>query len=228
MMKTYKKLPIPVKSAWDKKSYDPILWLYKKLGRPAHLDGMFDIYFIPKEFFINLFGYIKNVIRWTPTLWKDRDWDGHFIYEILKKKLEFQRNELVNSNRHTKVWQQNRDITICLNIIERAQRDFYELEYMDYTENRHWFQLTDLKDENGEALYSVESTNVVDNLTAYLQKYRLDVNQVLKNSNKNFDGYEKDYKTKERLCLYVSSYRAQKARKVLFGILSERLEWWWD
>lgn len=227
-MKTYKQLPIPTKSAWDRKSYDPILWLYKKFGNPEHLDGFFDLYFIPKEFFLNLYRYVKNVIRWTPTLWKDKDWDGHFIYEILKKKLEFQREELVNSNRHTNVWLQNRDITTCLNLIERAQKDFYELEYMNYTENRHWFEPSDVKDDDGQNLYSMKSINVVDNLSLYLYKYRLDVNQVLKNSNKNFDGYENDYGTKERLCLYVSSYRAEKARKLLFRILSDRLEWWWD
>lgn len=35
---------------------------------------------------------INNVIRWFPTIWKDRDWDDHYIVEILIKKLEFQRD----------------------------------------------------------------------------------------------------------------------------------------
>lgn len=227
-MKTYKKLPIPKKSAWDRKSYDPFVWLYKKLGNPEHLEGMFDIYFIPKEFILKVYAYLKNVVKWTPTLWSDRNWDGHFIYEILKKKLEFQREELVRSNRHSDVWRQNRDITICLNLIERSQNDFYELEYMDYYENRHWFEPINEKDDDGRALYEMKSINVVDNLSLYLQKYHLDVKQVLNNSNKSFDGDEDDYKIKERLCLYVSSYRAEKARKLLFSIISERLEWWWD
>lgn len=227
-MKTYKQLPIPRKSAWDRKSYDPILWLYKKFGNPEHLDGLFDIYFIPKEFILNVYRYLRNVIRWSPTLWKDKDWDGHFIYEILKKKLEFQRKELVKSNRHTNVWLQNRDITTCLNLIEKVQNDFYEVEYMSYCENRYWFEPTDIKDEDGQISYAMKSINVVDNLSLYLQKYRLDVNQVLKNSNKNFERYENDYDIKEKLCLYVSSYRAEKARKLLFRILSDRLEWWWD
>ena len=33
---------------------------------------------------------IRNLIRWIPIIWKDRDWDFYFTYEILKKKLEFQ------------------------------------------------------------------------------------------------------------------------------------------
>ena len=36
-----------------------------------------------------LLGRIRNLIRWTPIIWKDRDWDYYFIYEILKHKLIF-------------------------------------------------------------------------------------------------------------------------------------------
>jgi hypothetical protein len=32
-----------------------------------------------KQFFRN----IHNLIRWFPIIWKDRDWDDHFIFEIL-------------------------------------------------------------------------------------------------------------------------------------------------
>lgn len=30
---------------------------------------------------------IKNLIKWFPIIWKDRDWDYYFIYAILHKKL---------------------------------------------------------------------------------------------------------------------------------------------
>ena len=32
---------------------------------------------------------IKNLIRWAPIIWRDHDWDYHFIYEMLKHKLTF-------------------------------------------------------------------------------------------------------------------------------------------
>jgi hypothetical protein len=32
---------------------------------------------------------IKNVFRWLPTIWKDEDYDSHFINEILIKKLDY-------------------------------------------------------------------------------------------------------------------------------------------
>jgi hypothetical protein len=33
---------------------------------------------------------IKNLFRWLPTIWKDRDWDSYYIYEIIRVKLEHQ------------------------------------------------------------------------------------------------------------------------------------------
>ena len=37
---------------------------------------------------------IKNIIRWIPVLWNDRDWDYHYTFEILKTKLKFQSTKL--------------------------------------------------------------------------------------------------------------------------------------
>ena len=62
-MKTYKQLPIPEDSAWDRNT------LYSKL-----------------HWRIRYFFYgVKNIIRWTPTMYHDRDWDGDFILKILQK-----------------------------------------------------------------------------------------------------------------------------------------------
>jgi len=35
-------------------------------------------------FFIRLGMNIKNVIRWLPVIWRDKDWDESFIYKILQ------------------------------------------------------------------------------------------------------------------------------------------------
>ncbi len=35
---------------------------------------------------------IKNLWRWFPVIWKDRDYDHVFTYDVLIKKLEFQRD----------------------------------------------------------------------------------------------------------------------------------------
>ena len=30
---------------------------------------------------------LRKLIRWIPIIWRDRDWDYYFVYEILKQKL---------------------------------------------------------------------------------------------------------------------------------------------
>lgn len=36
----------------------------------------------------NLKKGVSNLFRWLPIIWKDRDWDYEYLYEIIHKKLE--------------------------------------------------------------------------------------------------------------------------------------------
>lgn len=42
--------------------------------------------------FRDFFRRVRNVYRWLPTIWNDRDWDHSYITEILIRKLEFTRD----------------------------------------------------------------------------------------------------------------------------------------
>lgn len=50
--------------------------------------------------FRKFFRKIKNVFRWLPTIWKDEDYDSHFITEILIKKLEHTRDFFLSDRTH--------------------------------------------------------------------------------------------------------------------------------
>jgi hypothetical protein len=47
-----------------------------------------------RQFFIG----VGNIIKWIPVLYKDRDWDFYFVYNILQKKLEFTEKSIRNSS----------------------------------------------------------------------------------------------------------------------------------
>ena len=192
-MKNYEKLILPNDSAWDRES------LWKKLP----------IWF--KEFITGC----KNIIKWSPTIWKQRDWDDHFIFDILQKKIEFQRKEIVGANRHTRVEQDNRDMTIVLNLIERVKNEYYDIEYLDYQESdMKWLDVEDRSD-----LKRLEFELITENFDEFLKKYPSSVRKVLK-TNPNID--------KERLCRLVSNFNQEKAHNLLFKILNERIRYWWD
>ena len=193
-MKTYKQLPIPKDSAWDRTTLFGMLhWRIR-----------------------NFLTSCNNLIKWFPTIWYDRDWDGHFILKILQKKIEFQRKELVNANRHTRIESDNRDMTLALNLLERVKEEYYSLECMDYWNSEIVF---DDVPENPE-LKSIEVNTTAERYDEYLSKYPSSVRALTKEHGEELD--------KERLCLMVSNYNHKKANKLLFRILEERLAYWWD
>lgn len=41
---------------------------------------------------------IKNLIKWFPIIWKDKDWDSGYMYEMLYHKLNFMHEYFSQSN----------------------------------------------------------------------------------------------------------------------------------
>ena len=193
-MKTYKQLPIPEDSAWDRNT------LYSKL-----------------HWRIRYFFYgVKNIIRWIPTMYHDRDWDGDFILKILQKKIELQRKELINANRHMGIDRDNRYMTLTLNLLERVRQDHYGLECMDYWDDNISFEnILDKPD-----LKSIEIKTTGERFDEYLNKYPSSVRAI----TKKYGVIE----NKKTLCLKVSYYNHSKANKLLFRVLEEKLAQWWD
>jgi hypothetical protein len=191
-MKNYKKLIIPKDSAWDKST------IWKRL------------HWRIRNFLIGC----KNIIKWAPTLFKDRDWDQYHIYTILQKKIEFQRKEIVYANRSTRVWQDNRDMTIILNLLERVKDGYYESENTDYYEMR-----VETIPVEGTSLKEMKFNVLSERYDEYLNKYKSSVRKVLK---------EEGEIDKETLCMLVATHNQEKARKLLFNMLNEKIEGWWD
>lgn len=193
-MKTYNQLPIPNDSAWERKTlFDRLHWRIR--------------YFLTG---------CRNLIKWVPTIFHDRNWDGHYILKILQKKIEFQRKELVNANRHTRIESDNRDMTVVLNLLERVREEYYQLECMDYWHSEMLFNNIPDKPD----LKSIDVVTKSERYDEFLSKYPSSVRAVVKEHGEQDD--------KQRLCLLVSYYNHKKANKLLFRILEERLAYWWD
>ena len=110
---------------------------------------------------------IKNLIRWIPIIWKDRDWDFYFTYEILKKKLEFQAEHTRKYGYHEASLHDASRMETCVRLIKKLQNEEYiiiPVTNREYTEQ-------DFKDD---------------------------------------------------------AMRHDKARKLLFRILEQNIERWWD
>ena len=195
-------LPIPSDSAWGRPSwrkYTPI-WV-KEI-----IDG------------------ISNIIKWIPIIYKDRDWDDSYIFDILKFKLIQQRKELVNSNRHAGVEDINKYITICLNLIEHIQEETYNLEYQDFVREKTWFSKNEDSEVSSVGIsYSYNSEIEIENFSGYFKKYP---NQVAKLLNKSPELRLPE--NKMRLALKLGMLNQSRCQTLLFKILNEKINTFWD
>lgn len=196
-MKKYTPLIVPKDPIWSRKTFSAFVRRNLHWRIRYFIDGC------------------KNIVRWAPTLFKDKDWDDWYIFTILQKKLEFQRKEIIYANRHTGVDQDNRDMTIVLNLIERVKDEYYSIEYQDYEESEFRFEPV----EGKEDLQRLEIDVLSERYDEFLKKYPSTVRKVLK---------DKPGLNKRDLCFRVAQYNNEKAHDLLFRILRERMRWWWD
>lgn len=149
---------------------------------------------------------IKNIIRWVPIIYKDKDWDDYYITKLLQTKIEHQRKYLVEANRHTRIDIDNYWMTVLLNLLEREHEDYYSLEKYDYI-------------VFGK---SIMSPPISETLDKYLNKYPGIIRRVMKKYP------DRDFSDKDTLSLYVGMMRQEKCRNLIFDIMKRYSKCWWD
>jgi len=187
-MKQYTKLPIPKDSAWDSTRF--------KWGKYVH--------WRIRYFFQGLW----NIIRWAPTIYKDRDWDHYFITKLLQKKIEHQREALVRANRHVNIDRDNYWMTVVLNLIERKHTEYYVMEKFDYVEMHDEIFLDGYKSEK---------------LSDYIKKYP----SAARAAKKRYPNYS-HFDNEDALSHFMCHIRQSKADDLIFEILKRHSAEWWD
>ena len=199
-----------IKKAWDY-LYDEIYW--KNIGWRI------------KEFKSS----VKKLIRWFPIIWKDRDWDDHYIWELLKNKLRWQAKYIGDRDWHTRAQLDAKRMRWCANLIDKVQDEFYGGEYMDYQEtNWNWL------DVPGKPEYKqLDLQTTFERFDDYFKKYPLVYKKVL--SDKKYQIFsiepregENETDVKQRIAMNIGHYNHNRARKLLFKIMEENIEGWWD
>lgn len=164
---------------------------------------------------------INNLIYWFPIIWKDRDYDHHYIFEVLKTKLKKQAFYLKKHDRHTRVDFDVRNINICISLIDKLQNDTYSGEYLDYQSHYYNFIPTD------NSNYKELKIDVVwEDYDSYFKKYPLIYKKVLNGAGTiPLKGREDD---KTLIAMSIAKYNQDRAKKLLFKVLEENIEFWWD
>lgn len=165
---------------------------------------------------------IANLIYWFPIIWKDRNWDSHYIFEILKHKLEAQAQYIGSNDRHTRAQQDARRMRICVKLMQKIQDDEYSGEYIDYHKDRVWF--TDCEDHPDS--YLMNSEIVWEKFDDYFKKYPLIYKRVMNGEGVfSREGREDD---KQIIAMNIAKINQDRAHKLLFKIMEENILGWWD
>jgi len=110
----------------------------------------------------------------------------------------------------------------CVRLIEKVQDEFYSGEYSDYHKTKHWFE--DVPGKEGFSTW--ESKLLEENFDDYFKKYPLIYKRVLSGEDVfNREGREDD---KQIIAMSIGYINHERARKLLFKIMEQNIEKWWD
>lgn len=157
---------------------------------------------------------ILNLWYWLPIIWRDRNWDHFYIWEILEHKLKAQAKYIAKEDRHLNAQTDARNLRICAKLIERVKDGYYEVEYQDYAEEEFRFIPCDK-----EGFKELKIDIISEHYDDYFTKYRLVYQRVLK-AHPNEE--------KHVLALHIAQENHRRAKRLLFKIMEEQIESWWD
>jgi len=167
---------------------------------------------------------VKNLWYWFPVIWKDRNWDSHYIFDMLQHKLTAQANYIGRRDFHTRAQLDAKRMRLCVKLIKKVQEEDYTMEYMDYHKDRVWF--TDCEDRPGSSLYNSEE--VWEKYDEYFAKYPLVYKRVLKGEGVFTLNGRDESDMKRIIAMNIAHLNHDRARKLLFKIMEENIESWWD
>ena len=166
----------------------------------------------------------KNIFYWLPIIWKDRHWDSHYILEIMMHKIKAQSKYIGDRGIHTRADRDAEIMMTCVRLMKRVQDEFYSSEYNDYHESKHWFE--DVPEKEGYSSWN--SRIIVEDFDGYIKKYPLIEKRVMKGEGVfSLDG-EDSLEIKQRIAMNIGQINHNRARKLLFKLMEENLEKWWD
>ena len=191
-------------------------WIVRKLNY-IPLWWNHDGRFLYKNFIIG----IKNIWYWLPIIWKDRNYDSHYIFEIMMHKIKAQSKYIGERDIHTRAKRDAEVMMTCVRLIEKVQDEWYNMEYMDYHKEKHWFEPCEDKPD----FSTWESKELEENFDDYFAKYPLIYKRVMNGEGIFKLGGTND---KQKIAMNIAHINHDRARKLLFKIIEQHIERWWD
>jgi len=162
---------------------------------------------------------IKNLWRWFPLIWKDRDWDDHYIWILLEKKLTHQAEYIGRRGIHLNANRDAERMMTCARLIKKVREEYYHMEYMDYHKSEyHWDDVPGRDD-----VKQLRIEELSENFDNYFKKYPLVYKKIIRQPKVKSRLRDKCY-----IAMQISRENHERARKLLFKLMERHIESWWD
>ena len=192
-------------------------WLRKKLDSIS-LWWKYDGRYLGKDFIRG----IKSIRYWLPIIWKDRNWDYRYIFDIVTHKLKVQAHYIGSRDIHTRAQRDAEVMMTCVRLIEKVKNEWYGMEYMDYHKTKSWFESC----EGNEGYSEWKSRELEENFDDYFAKYPLIYKRVM--NGECIFKLEGNNDDKQKIAMNIAHINHDRARKLLFKIMEQNIEGWWD
>lgn len=68
---------------------------------------------------------VRNVVRWLPVVWYDRDWDHSYLLRIMETKMRFMSIHMREYGQVTSALRSSRRLAVCAELSRRIREDNY-------------------------------------------------------------------------------------------------------
>ena len=165
---------------------------------------------------------VKNLWKWLPIVWKDRDWDYRYLITVLEFKLNKQSEYIGSKDRHTRAKRDSEVMMTCVRLLNKFGNEYYSSEYADYFKSEHKFVKYD------EKYFTVDSKIVIEDFDDYFKKYPLIHKRVLNGEGPYpLDG-DDEKSVKKSIAMNIANVNHNRVRKLVFKIMENNIEKWWD
>jgi len=149
---------------------------------------------------------IKNVIRWVPITYKDKEWDSQYLFEIMKFKLSNMERAFREYGHHVNAERDADEMHKCVLLLDRVIKDeYYENVFKHH--NKKWgepkMNFVDIGNPNGK---------------------RLDITHANVKTEEDKIKERKEFRV---LCQKENDMRQQDL-DLLFKTMNRKILGWWD
>jgi hypothetical protein len=181
----------------------------------------------------NIKNGIKNLYFWFPTIWYDRDYDYTYIYEVLKVKLEKQAKYMTSKDRFVSTKREVEKMLLTARLIEIQQNELYDMEHTEYFESDMRFEEINKDHEaynnsKDGKLYEMVVDYKNERYEEYFSKYPRQYKKVLSGELSRYSRRDNEDENKRIYAMEIAHENQFRSKELLFKILNNNIQKWWD